>query len=310
MDKKKLYLWFLATRPKTLLASQAPILLSFSLSFQYQNLIVSDLSNHISFIYIICSLFSFCIQICTNFANEYFDFKRGADTKKRLGPQRSVSLGLINDQQMLYASVLFGFFAFSIGCTLLQFSGVEILIIGVLSVLLAFLYTGGPYPLAYNGLGDLFVIFFFGIIAVCIPFYILYKSIPWDVFILSVGMGMIINNLLVINNYRDFEEDKQSNKRTTTVMFGRKFSYFQYVFSYLFGVVMVPIFLFAVGNKILFLSLFILLIPAYKNSKSLLKSKSSGDYNIALKKTAIFMMGYSIMISLILLFYTKTIPFI
>ena len=154
--------------PKTLVASIIPVSLGTSLAFQQ--------SEDLSFALIaMCFLFSFLLQIATNFANDYFDFLKGADEKRTLGPKRFSTHGVIAGLDLRNASYTLLFFAFILGVFMMENSGASrwLLLIGIASVLSAIAYTGGPFPFAYNGLGDVFVILFFGFVAVCTTHYIL-----------------------------------------------------------------------------------------------------------------------------------------
>lgn len=218
-----LKVWLEATRPKTLPAAVTPVLLG-SAAAQAVGAFDWRAAG-------ICLLFALLIQIGTNFANDYLDGIKGTDTADRIGPRRAVASGLIAPEVMRRATIGILVLAFCIGLGLIPFGGWGLLIIGLASVACAWLYTGGPYPLAYNGLGDVFVVLFFGFLAVGCTYYVQTGSVTGDVLLLGAGCGLLINNLLVINNYRDLEEDKQAGKRTLIVMLGREFGLMQYAIS-------------------------------------------------------------------------------
>ena len=163
---------------------------------------------------------AFAIQIGTNFANDYFDFKKGADTDERIGFQRATATGLISSKAMLTATIITMGIAFLAGLYLVWVGGWVILAIGLLSLLFGILYTGGPYPLGYNGLGDLFVFIFFGVVAVMGTYYV--NALEWSAlsFWASIPVGFLAVNILVVNNLRDIEQDKKAGKNTLGVMFG------------------------------------------------------------------------------------------
>jgi 1,4-dihydroxy-2-naphthoate octaprenyltransferase len=211
--------WILASRPKTLVAAFVPVAVGTCLAIDANSFRWIPAS--------LCLAFAFLIQIATNFANDYFDFRKGADTEKRLGPTRAVASGLITPNAMLLATMAVLLAAFLVGICLLPFGGVPLLLLGILSLLLAIAYTGGPLPLAYLGLGDIFVILFFGIVAVGCTQYVQTGDISKNSILTGLSIGLIINNLLVVNNYRDIEEDRVSGKKTLSVRFGRKFSLLQ-----------------------------------------------------------------------------------
>ena len=216
-------IWLEATRPKTLPAAVAPVLLGSAMAYANESFNVVAA--------VICLLFALLIQIGTNFANDYLDGIRGTDTEERLGPQRAVAAGLIAPGLMKTATIAVLAVGFCVGLALIPFGGWWLLGIGLASVTCAWLYTGGPYPFAYNGLGDVFVVLFFGLIAVGCTYYVQALTIPLDVVLLGLGCGLLVNNILVVNNYRDIAEDKQANKRTLVVLLGRNFALYQYVAS-------------------------------------------------------------------------------
>ena len=145
--------------------------------------------------------------------------KKGSDTIDRLGPRRLVSSGVLSENTMRLAAILVLTSAFIIGLNLIPYGGYGLLFVGIGSVFFAYCYTGGPYPLAYNALGDLFVVLFFGLIAVCVTFYVHTLTMNWLILLNALACGCFTNNLLVINNIRDYKEDKACGKRTTVVLF-------------------------------------------------------------------------------------------
>lgn len=206
--------WLLATRPKTLPAGSVPVLIGGALAY-YDN----KMDPFLLLITFICSLL---IQVITNYINEIYDFKKGADNKDRLGPKRMVASGEISLKAMTVVSGILILITFLLGLILVFEAGWLILAIGLLSLFFAYAYTGGPYPLAYKGLGDIFVLIFFGIIAVCGTYYIQTKQVNLLVFLTSLGPGFLSMNLLGVNNIRDIETDKKANKMTLAVRLGRK----------------------------------------------------------------------------------------
>ena len=231
-------LWILAARPKTLVASLIPVFAGASLAYGSTGQLPCVLL-------VLAILFSLLVQIGTNFSNDYFDDLRGADRDRTLGPSRSVSSGLISGKTMIRASLSILLLAFVLGVVLMEVSGGsrQLLWIGVLSVIFAIGYTGGPFPLAYNGLGDLFVVLFFGFVAVCGTHYVLVVGVgqAWEPnWIGAFGIGFVINNLLVVNNTRDYEEDKSVGKRTLVVLIGRKFGLVLYAVGIVVATLLCP----------------------------------------------------------------------
>ena len=209
--------WLLAFRPKTLTAALVPILVGTSLA----------IANHLywsPWVVVFTLLSSFFIQIATNLFNDALDFKKGADREDRKGPVRVTQTGLLSERMVMYMAFGALALAFLTGIPLVYRGGWVIVAIGLVSLLLAYAYTGGPYPLAYKGLGDVFVILFFGVIAVSGVFYLHTLQFSWGAVIAGLQVGFWATVLLAINNLRDVEEDKKSNKRTLAVRFGQKFT--------------------------------------------------------------------------------------
>ena len=212
--------WIQAARPRTLVAAVVPVWIAICLALNSNSFLLIPAS--------LCMLFAILIQVGTNFANDYFDYQKGADTADRIGPKRAVASGLIFPATMLRATWIVLGLAFFVGLGLLPYGGWKLLLVGMMSILCALIYTGGPYPLAYLGLGDFFVVGFFGVVAVGFTFFVQSGFFSADTFLAGSAIGLVINNLLVVNNYRDVEEDCRSNKKTLAVRFGRKFSLWQF----------------------------------------------------------------------------------
>ena len=214
-------IWLEATRPKTLPAAVAPVLLGTAMAHSDGQLHLLPAA--------ICLVFALLVQIGTNFANDYLDGVKGTDTGARLGPRRAVAAGLVSASTMKWAAIGILAFAFCLGLSLIHFGGWYLLPVGLFSVLCAWFYTGGPYPLAYNGMGDVFVVLFFGLIAVGCTYFVQALQITVDALLLGLACGLVTNNILVVNNYRDLEEDILASKRTLVVMMGRRFAQIQYL---------------------------------------------------------------------------------
>jgi len=205
--------WLLAARPKTLPAALAPVLVGTALAFH---------DGAFALLPALAALLgALLLQIGSNFANDYFDFFKGADTHERLGPVRVTASGLITPGQLRWGMVaVFGLAALD-GLYLIQVGGWPILAVGVASILAALLYTGGPFPFGYYGLGDLFVFIFFGLVAVCGTYYVQALTLTGSVVLAAVPPGLLITAILVVNNLRDIETDAKAGKRTLAVMLGR-----------------------------------------------------------------------------------------
>lgn len=219
---KKFYRWILAARPKTLPAAIVPVVVGSSIAIYYNkfNLIASLTA-------LFCSLL---FQIGANFVNDLFDYLHGTDKKERTGPQRAVASGLISVNEMKLGIIIVFGLSFLLGLYLVYLGGWFIFLIGVLSIITAVAYTAGPFPLAYHALGDIAVFLFFGFAGTIGTYYVQAKEITPLIFWASVPVGALITNILVVNNYRDREEDKLSGKNTLAVILGEKFSRLQYVF--------------------------------------------------------------------------------
>ncbi len=221
-DTSKLQSWLLASRPKTLLAAIVPVMVGSALAYN---------ENKFVFLYALIALIcSILIQTGTNFVNDLYDYLKGADNEKRKGPKRVLAAGLISVNEMKVGSFLVFFIAFILGLYLVYVGGWLILLIGILSILAGIAYTAGPFPLAYNGLGDVFVFVFFGVIGTVGTFYVQAMNFSILAFLTSIPVGALITNILIVNNYRDVEEDKAAGKNTTAVIFGRTFARYQYIF--------------------------------------------------------------------------------
>lgn len=213
--------WVGAARPRTLPAAIAPVLAASALAWR-------DGDFHAPAA-LACLAFALLIQIGTNFANDYYDFVKGADTAERVGPRRAVAAGLVAPATMRRAMIGVFALAFAVGLTLLGLGGWPLLAVGVASIVCGVAYTGGPYPLGYNGLGDVFVFIFFGLVAVGATYFVQAGVITTDAWIIGTGIGGLAANILVVNNYRDAETDAKAGKRTLVVRFGRRFARTQFI---------------------------------------------------------------------------------
>lgn len=212
--------WILAARPKTLTAASMPVLTASVLAWHDGVFIpVAALS---------CIAFAVLAQIAANFANDYFDHKDGIDTEERLGPARAVASGWITPKAMLRAT--FGVLALAslCGMVLITYGGWLMIAVGLACVVFAVLYSTGPYPLSRYGMGDIFVIIFFGFVPVLFTYYVQGQSFPLSAWLLGGMMGLMSENILITNNYRDIETDRKTNKYTTIVLFGKAFGKWLY----------------------------------------------------------------------------------
>jgi len=214
--------WIVASRPKTLLAAFVPVIVGSALAISAKKFFL-----HYSIIALLCSVL---IQIGTNFTNDLYDYLKGSDTVKRKGPRRVLASGLISVNEMRTAIIFVFGLTFLLGLYLVFSVGILILWVGIISIFAGIIYTAGPFPLAYNGLGDIFVFLFFGIVGTMGTYYLHTQEISLLSLIVSIPVGALITNILVVNNFRDIEEDKVANKKTLAVILGREFSKWQFIF--------------------------------------------------------------------------------
>src|SRR6202140_3663204 len=207
-------IWVMAARVRSLPAGVAPVLVGPSLALG---------AGHFRALAFVAALLgAIFIQVGTNLSNDYSDARRGADTEDRLGPVRVTAGGLVPPSQVLMATyVTFGL-AVACGAYLVAVAGPELLAVGPASILAGFLYTGGPRPYGYEGLGETFVFLFFGIVAVAGSYFVQVKSLDWEAFALAVPVGLLAASILVVNNVRDIETDRRAGKRTLAVGQGRE----------------------------------------------------------------------------------------
>jgi 1,4-dihydroxy-2-naphthoate polyprenyltransferase len=207
-------IWLMAARVRTLPAAVAPVLVGTALA------VTDDVFRAGAFVAAL--LGAIFIQVGTNLSNDYSDARRGADTEDRLGPVRVTAGGLVPPRQVLVATyATFGLAALC-GAYLVAVSGIELLFVGIASIAAGVLYTGGPRPYGYEGLGEVFVFLFFGIVAVAGSTFAQTEEWPWEAFVLAVPVGLLAAAILVVNNVRDMETDRRAGKRTLAVRLGRE----------------------------------------------------------------------------------------
>ncbi len=205
-------IWLLASRPKTLPAAISPVIVGTSLAWADGQFSLAPA--------LAAAAGALLLQILSNLANDYFDFAKGVDTRERLGPTRVMAAGLLTAGEVrLGIAVVLGLAVLD-GIYLILVGGWPILAVGVASILAALLYTGGPLPFGYHGLGDLFVFIFFGLAAVCGTYYVQAGMFSMDVLVTAVPVGFLITAILVVNNLRDIETDARAGKRTLAVLIG------------------------------------------------------------------------------------------
>ena len=211
-----LVLWLQAARPKTLTAAIVPVLVGAAVAFFEQ----PALAVSRWWVAAVALSSALAIQVGTNFFNDAIDFRKGADTPDRVGPTRITQAGLRSEAQVLRAAWISFAVAVLFGAVLVVEGGAPILLIGVTSLLFGYLYTGGPYPLAYRGLGDLFVLLFFGLIAVSGTAFLITGGWSGQALVAGAQVGFLAVVLIAINNLRDREGDQAAGKRTLAVLLG------------------------------------------------------------------------------------------
>jgi len=291
MTLNRIKIWVEAARPKTLWAAIAPVMIGTAMAF-------SDGKFH-SLSALLALTGAILIQIGTNFANDYFDFKKGADSKDRLGPTRATEAGLIKPGIMRNAFILVFLITFLIGLYLIYRAGWPIFIIGILSIIFGILYTGGPYPLGYNGLGDIFVLIFFGPVAVGGTYYVQALDITWPVILAGLSPGLISTALLTVNNLRDINTDRKAGKKTLAVRFGVLFTRLEYLITILIASCIVPVILLYMEphHPYALAGIFVFLF-ALPSIKAVFLNEINAELNKVLGRTGKILLLYSIIFSL------------
>lgn len=284
----RIELWLLAIRPKTLPAAVGPVAVGSAVAYGEGLFMLLPMLG--------CLIGSMLLQIAVNLANDYFDFKNKIDSDKRLGPRRVTQSGLISPDHVKRGMILCLLLAGFVFLYLSLVGGWPIVCIGILSVLAALAYSGGPFPLASNGLGEIFVFIFFGLIAVGGTYFIQTGHLTSRVICAAIPPGLLITAIMVVNNLRDIDTDKPAGKKTLAVMLGRKNTIFEYrlllVISYL-----VSFIFFMAGFNALILLPFLTLPLAWKCGQ-----KVGGEQGKALNEllagTAKLSLFYSLLFSI------------
>lgn len=286
--------WLLAARPKTLPAAIAPVLIGTALAF-------AEGRGHwlSAMLAAICSLL---LQIGANYANDYFDFIKGTDSPQRLGPTRATAAGWVSPQAMLRAFIIVFALAACSGIYPLIRGGLPVLLIGIFSIIAAVLYTGGPKPLGYIGLGDLFVFIFFGLIAVSGTYYIQTLSLNRIVVWAACAPGLLSTAILTVNNLRDVENDAIAGKRTLPVLFGSAFGRLEYLICLITACIVVPLglVLFDKSHAFILISSATLLF-SLRPLKILYHQPPGPRYNQVLGQTGMLLLIFSMLFSIGLL---------
>ena len=276
----KIKLWICAARPKTLVASIIPVSCAVIILPNYNLFKV-----HILILTLITAII---IQIVTNYINDLYDFLNGADDN-RVGPDRMLQSGLLSQSEMTLAIKVLFILGIICGLPLVIIGGWPILIIGLSAFLFAYLYTAGPFPLAYHGLGDIFVFIYFGLISVMGSYYLQTGFIDKNVMCLGISIGAKNVILLAVNNIRDYVGDKKCNKNTLVVMFGRNFAKLQVLFMIILSYLSLFYLSIGLDNKVIFY-ISMISLPLSLNILSDIYSKKGEILNKTLGKVVILLL--------------------
>ncbi len=284
--------WLQASRPKTLTAAIVPVVVATALA--------KTTAPFLLWIFLFALISALAIQIATNFINDYLDFEKGADTHERIGPQRVTQSQLVSRVRVRQAAAVMIAIAVAAGIPLVAHGGSYILAIGIVSILMAYSYTGGPFPLAYLGLGDLFVILFFGLIAVGGVFFLQTGTYSFSALILGLQIGFLSTVLIAINNLRDVHQDEKVQKKTLAVRFGVKFARAE-ILVLTFLPFALQVYWMKMWPGFLMLAPFVLLPLALKIVREVYATEPSEAYNQYLAHAAALHAGYGAILSLIFL---------
>ena len=283
--------YLLASRPKTLPAALAPVIMGTAMAF-------ADGKGHWPSA-ILAALGAVFIQIGTNYANDYYDFVKGTDDHKtRLGPTRATAAGMVRPRAMRNAFIIAFTLAAVAGIYLLVRAGWPVAVIGLFSIAAGILYTGGPFPLGYNGLGDIFVFIFFGIIAVVGTYYVQALHVNALVFIAAIAPGLFSVAILAVNNLRDVNDDRPGGKRTIPVVFGERIGRLEYLLCLLIACLVPLILVLITGDHYFVLLASLVFLPALPAIRFIYREKPSRVYNKILATTGQLLFLFSVVFSI------------
>jgi 1,4-dihydroxy-2-naphthoate octaprenyltransferase len=290
MNRSRLNVWLMAARPKTLPAAVAPVVIGTAMA-------VADGRLHLPSA--LCALLgAVLIQVGTNFANDYFDHARGTDSADRLGPTRVTQAGLIAPATMRGATGITFVLACVPGIYLVARGGWVFVGIGLVSILCGILYTGGPYPLGYLGLGDLFVLVFFGPVAVGGTYFAQALRISPEVIVAGLAPGLVSVAILTVNNLRDVEQDRRAGKKTLAVRFGRTFARLEYLGCMAAAGIAIPAACALIGGRWFSLASAVTLLAAVPTLRVVFTRTDGPSLNGALAATGRLLLLFCILFSL------------
>jgi 1,4-dihydroxy-2-naphthoate octaprenyltransferase len=288
MANLKLKIWIDASRPKTLWAAVAPVIIGTAMAFK---------ADRFHLLSALAALFgATMIQIGTNFANDFFDYRKGADSNDRLGPTRATQAGLVTPGAMQRATAAAFGIAMAAGLYLVWRGGWPIAVIGLLSILIGVFYTAGRYALGYTGLADIFVLIFFGPVAVGGTYFVQTLDVNWIVILAGVSPGLFSVAILTVNNLRDIEGDRLAGKKTLPVRFGAAFAQLEYLLSLAIAA-LIPVLIYQVkGNAPYIMLTSLVLLAAYPSAK-IVFTKTGPILNDVLASTSKLLLLYSLIFS-------------
>ena len=281
--------WVLAARPKTLSAASVPVLVGSACAFALGRLQLGPALAALGG--------ALLLQIGANFANDVYDYEKGADTAERLGPTRAVQAGLISPAAMKRGMYVVFTLALLLGLYLTVVAGPIILGIGIVSILSAIAYTGGPYPLGYNGLGDVFVFVFFGLVAVCGTAFVQLGHVPPLALWCSLPVGALATAILVVNNLRDHEQDARVGKRTLAVRWGERAVIYEYGLLLALAYA-VPLYLATSATRGRFVLLPLVTLPLGRKLMRAVATERGRDLNARLAGTAKLLLVFGVLLTL------------
>ncbi|MHB9155952.1 MAG: 1,4-dihydroxy-2-naphthoate polyprenyltransferase [Endomicrobiales bacterium] len=277
-------IWLMASRPQTLPAAVVPVCMAYALA-------VKEGAENLAF-FLVALACALGIQILANFVNDYADFLKGTDSVNRIGPARVMQSGLVTRKEMHAAIALCLFVCIALGSLLVARGGAVILAIGILSIVSGILYTAGPVSLGYKGLGDIFVLIFFGPVAVFGTYYVQSLDFYFPGILIGIAPGLISTAILAVNNIRDHEGDARSAKKTLVVRFGRDFGIYEYYLSLVIAC-LIPVLIYAVYHKYVYTQLTAVLIAlTLYPLKEIILKRDGPSLNKILAYTGTFLMIY------------------
>ena len=296
VKQNSLRAWLLAARPKTLTGALVPVMIGLSLAWV-------DSQEYMTYSFnwtaaVLCIVFAMLMQVDANFINDFFDYVRGNDSEEtRLGPLRACTQGWVTIDAMKRAIALTTCLACIVGLPLVWYGGMEMIAIGLVCVVFCFLYTT---HLSYYGMGDLLVFIFFGIIPVCITYYVQLHQCTWQVFIASIACGAVVDGLLIINNYRDRDNDRRDGKKTLVVRIGVENTEWLYLWLGI-GATLAGIVFWWNGHILAFILPLLYLMAHALTWQKMKRINQGRELNVCLAETARNMLIYGLTVSIGLL---------